>query len=61
MADNPCRGCTKRYPGCQDKCPDGIAWSKKEKARRDKIRAAKEKELAPIAAVIGLKENIKRK
>lgn len=28
----PCKGCTKRFPACQDVCP--------EKAKADRLRAA---------------------
>lgn len=44
MADNnPCRYCVKpkRQPGCQDHCPEGVAWKKQheeQKAAADKIR-----------------------
>ena len=40
---NPCRYCVKpkRSPGCQDHCPEGVAWKKQheeQKAAADKIR-----------------------
>lgn len=44
MADsNPCHYCVKpkRYPGCQDHCPEGVAWKKQHEERKaatDKLR-----------------------
>lgn len=61
MQDNPCYGCTRRFPGCQDTCPDGMAWSEKNKARREKIRMARKKETDASSTIIELKEKVKRK
>lgn len=39
-----CLNCKKRYPACQDHCPDRAAELAKERERKEKIRKAKEKE-----------------
>lgn len=41
MMDNPCKGCTKRYPACSDHCtePEYLAW----KARQARIKEARKK------------------
>lgn len=36
----PCKDCTKRYPACQDKCPDMLK-AKKANAERKAIEAQK--------------------
>ena len=40
--NNPCRYCKppKRHSGCQDTCPDGIAWLKEYHAKQKKANAA---------------------
>ncbi|MGI6728425.1 MAG: hypothetical protein ACOX4P_07750 [Anaerovoracaceae bacterium] len=38
---SPCIDCINRYPGCQGKCEQGIAYSKKLKEQREAIKAAK--------------------
>lgn len=34
---NPCRYCVKpkRYPGCQDHCPEGMAWKKQHDEQKE--------------------------
>lgn len=46
--DNPCKGCTKRYPACSDHCtePEYLAW----KARQARIKEARKKYQAPAWA-----------
>ena len=39
-----CINCRKRYPGCQDHCPDIAAEKAAEQIRNEKIRKAKEKD-----------------
>lgn len=39
-----CIKCTKRYPACQDTCPDIAAEKAEEQIRQEKIRKAKEKD-----------------
>lgn len=38
--NNPCINCTKRYPACQDTCPEGLL----RKARQEKIKEARRQE-----------------
>lgn len=42
---NPCLHCIERAPGCHTRCPLGQEWDRQERARRDKIRAAKAREV----------------
>ena len=42
----PCKGCTKRYPACQDVCPDHAA----RKAYDDAIRAERQRQYGGEAA-----------
>lgn len=39
-----CLNCDKRYPACQDTCPDRAEELAEERERKEKIRKAKEKE-----------------
>lgn len=39
-----CINCTKRYPACQDHCPDIAEEQAAERERKEKIRKAKAKE-----------------
>jgi hypothetical protein len=59
--DNPCHGCTERHGGCHATCPKGIAWKEKDKERRAKIKAARQKEVQVTSTLIERKESIKRK
>lgn len=42
---NPCKDCQEREAGCHTRCPDGIEQDRQERDRRDKIRAAKAREV----------------
>lgn len=59
--DNPCLGCTKREPGCHVTCLESITWSKKDRERKKKIRAARQKEMQVTSTLIERKESIKGK
>ena len=39
-----CYKCEKRYPACQDICPDRAAELEEDRAKKEKIRKAKDKE-----------------
>lgn len=39
-----CLNCNKRYPACQDTCPDRAEELAEEEIRKEKIRKAKAKE-----------------
>ena len=43
MSNRPCLHCTKRYPACQDTCPDKAAVD----AQNQKIKEAREKFMCP--------------
>lgn len=38
--NKPCINCTKRYPACQDTCPEGLL----RKTRQEKIKEARRQE-----------------
>lgn len=44
---HPCYGCEKRYPACQDKCPDMRAAKDKNNKRKAIERRKREQENAP--------------
>lgn len=44
---HPCYGCEKRYPACQDKCPDMAAAKKANDERKAIERRKREQENAP--------------
>lgn len=51
----PCKDCPKRYPACQDKCPD--MRDAKEKNAERKALERKNKEVEHVATEYSIKRN----
>ena len=61
MNKSPCKGCTKRIPGCHAYCKEGIEWDNKERERKSRIAAARKVEQESKSTIIKLKEALKRR
>lgn len=41
---DPCINCPEEERGCHSRCPYGIEWEKRQKARRERIKANRKKD-----------------
>lgn len=57
-SDNPCRGCTDRYPGCHDRCPDRKVWVEEHERIR---RAEREYREGWVYTAIAVKKNRRKR
>lgn len=38
MTNPPCKGCTKRHPGCHDKCEGYHEWKENREAEKEYLK-----------------------
>ena len=56
-----CKHCKDRQPACQDSCERFLTAKKRETARKEKIRAAKERDVLVTNTAIKLSEMRRRR
>ena len=56
-----CKGCKDRHPACQDSCERFLAAAERRAERKEKIRAAKDKEMLATNTSMKLAEMRRRK
>ena len=56
-----CKGCKDRHPACQDSCDKFLAAAERLAERKEKIRAAKDREVIATNTAVKLAEMRRRK